>query len=218
MDRQTELDTQWHRGEFWDQRGVCSPKPMGHRPSRPQDQETCTMPHPSRSATFEALVNAYAADLYRYAYWLCSDAAQAEDLVQETFLRAWRALDSLQEEKAAKGWLMTILRRENARRFERVRLDSVPLDELDLERIAGFEDGSTGIEAWMLRNALEALAPEYREPLVLQVLWGYSCEEIGEMLELTAGAVMTRVFRARQKLKAALSGETASAQASTRRA
>ena len=65
---------------------------------------------------YEALVRAFHADIYRYAYWLVKDKAVAEDIVQETFLRAWRSLDSLKDEKAAKSWLITILRRENARR------------------------------------------------------------------------------------------------------
>lgn len=78
---------------------------------------------------YEALVRAYHKDLFRYAYWLCKDKSVAEDLVQETCLRAWKALDSLQDEKAAKSWLITILRRENARRFERKQLDLVDIDD-----------------------------------------------------------------------------------------
>ena len=75
-----------------------------------------------RQRKYEALVRAYHRDLYRYAYWLCKDPTISEDLVQETCLRAWKSLDSLQDEKAAKSWLITILRRENARRFERLRV------------------------------------------------------------------------------------------------
>ena len=75
----------------------------------------------TKQVRYEALVKALHADLFRYAYWLTHDKQVAEDLVQETFLRAWRALDSLKDEKAAKSWLITILRRENARRFERKR-------------------------------------------------------------------------------------------------
>lgn len=65
-----------------------------------------------RQRKYEALVRAYHRDLYRYAYWLCKDCSIAEDLVQETCLRAWKSLDSLLDEKAAKAWLITILRRE----------------------------------------------------------------------------------------------------------
>src|SRR5690606_37482125 len=78
---------------------------------------------------YEALVNELYQDVYRYAYWLCKNSALAEDLVQETFLRAWRSLDSLQNDKAAKAWLFTILRRENARLYERYRPDLVDIED-----------------------------------------------------------------------------------------
>ncbi|MGO2562437.1 MAG: sigma factor, partial [Pseudoalteromonas nigrifaciens] len=78
---------------------------------------------------YEALVHVYHKELYRFAYWLCRDPHIADDLVQETFLRAWRSLDSLLDQKAAKSWLLTILRRENARRFERKQFDYSDIED-----------------------------------------------------------------------------------------
>lgn len=161
---------------------------------------------PSRQDQFEALVNAYSTDLYRYAVWLCHDSTVAEDLVQETFLRAWKALDKLRDPGAAKSWLITILRRENARRFERLRLDSESLDQMDLDRIAGFDPGFGKAETLVLHRALRELPGEYREPLLLQVLGGFSARDIAGMIDSTPGAVNTRVFRARQMLRAAMDG------------
>lgn len=157
----------------------------------------------SKQTRFEALVKALSSDLYRYAAWLCRDRHRAEDLVQETFLRAWRSLDSLRDERAAKGWLITILRREHARGYERYRpeLDS----ELDVDNLAG-NSPELPAETLALRRAIAGLTPQYSEPLLLQVLGGYRCDEIAEMLDLSPGAVMTRLFRARQKLRAALAG------------
>ena len=158
-----------------------------------------------KQSRFTVLVNAYTDDLYRFAYWLCRDVNQAEDLVQETFTRAWSSLDSLRDEKAAKSWLFTTLRRENARRFERVQPKLV--DE-DLETIAETrQDHDTSTEAFILRKALKDLPEEYREPLLLQVIGGYSCNEIAEQLGLSRGAVMTRLFRAKQKLREVLIGD-----------
>src|SRR5512138_1132216 len=77
---------------------------------------------------FEALCVPHSADLSRFVYWLCHDRSLTEDVVQETLLRAWRSLDSLREEGAARGWLLTIARRELARVFERKK---VPLVELE---------------------------------------------------------------------------------------
>jgi len=100
----------------------------------------------------EHLVKAYSSWLYRYAYWLAGNKATAEDLVQETYLRAWRFLDSLKDEAAAMSWLTTILRRENARRFERKQFEysDVELDTLPSDR----EDFDTRPEILALRNAL----------------------------------------------------------------
>jgi RNA polymerase sigma-70 factor, ECF subfamily len=147
-------------------------------------------------ARFEKLVNAVSSDLYRYAFMLCRNKAMAEDLVQETFMRAWRFLDSLRDEKKAKSWLMTTLRREFARQFERYR---PPFADVELDQIAG-SDG-VNPEVWEVRRGLARLPDKYREVLVLQVIGGYSGAEMAEMLELPRATVNTRLFRARQQLR-----------------
>ena len=151
---------------------------------------------------FDELVTAYGKDLQRYALWLAGDRHTAEDLVQETLFRAWKSLNKLQNQKAAKGWLLTILRRENARRFERYqpRQSSVPPEDLSEKQVAY----DTSTDAFVLRQALDALADDYREPLLLQVVHGYSQKEIAEHLGITSAGVGTRLFRARQKLRQAL--------------
>ena len=159
-----------------------------------------------RQRQFEALTRAHAGDLYRFAYWLCGDDARAQDLVQETLLRAWRALDSLRDGAAAKPWLLTILRREHARGFERKRLDLSELDDNLTEDTAAVDPERAGSDA-QVRAAILQLEPKYREPLLMQVLGGFSCEEIAAELGCKPGAVMTQLFRARQKLRAALDGD-----------
>ncbi|MYM59841.1 sigma-70 family RNA polymerase sigma factor [Vibrio sp. OCN044] len=157
-----------------------------------------------RQRKYEALVRAYHRDLYRYAYWLCKDQSVAEDLVQETCLRAWKSLDSLQDEKAAKSWLITILRRENARRFERKQFDLVDID--DHANDAKVSDAPHHQTEWVQAQIMK-LEDEYREPLFLQVVGGFSGEEIGEILGLNKNTVMTRLFRARNQLKDMLDTE-----------
>lgn len=155
---------------------------------------------------FEQLVREWSADLYRFAYWLGRDKELAEDLVQETFARAWKSIDQLKEPKAAKSWLFTILRREHARKFER---KVIPIaEEHEPDTTAGKTSQDTSTEAFVLRRALDKLAPEYREPLILQVIGGYSMDEIAEQLNLSRGAVMTRLFRARSKLRGQLEEAT----------
>lgn len=149
---------------------------------------------------FEQLVSAYANDLYRYAFWLCKQQTMAEDLVQETFARAWKAIDSLNDEKAAKSWLITILRRENARQYEKKQPQWVEIEEEILQ--ADFhQEPLEKLEKEELHKQILTLPDEYKEPLILQVMWGYSGEEIAEQLDLKLATVNTRLFRARQLLK-----------------
>ncbi len=156
-----------------------------------------------RRFRFETLVKTWAEDVFRYAFWLCGDYDTAEDLVQETFTRAWKSLDQLRDDNVAKSWLFTIVKRENARRYERYQPE---IEALDPEQIAARGNYDTSTEAFVLRRALAKLPDEYREPLVLQVIGGYSIKEIAHQLSLSTGAVMTRVHRARQKLRDTLQG------------
>jgi RNA polymerase sigma-70 factor (ECF subfamily) len=154
---------------------------------------------------YEALVRALHADIFRYAVWLIKDKAIAEDVVQETFLRAWKSLDSLQDEAAAKSWLITILRRENARRFERKQFDTVDIDDVSIaDDVAHSEDTMQQRE---IRKAIASLSEEYREPLTLQIIMGFSGDEIAAQLDLNKNTVMTRLFRARNQLKEILTSQ-----------
>lgn len=157
----------------------------------------------SRQRQFDALVRAHNGDLFRYAYWLCGDSSLAQDLTQEAFLRAWRSLDALREPDAAKAWLITILRREHARLYERKRLETTDIGELELDDRDSLTPEQLGEDS-IVRAAMSQLEPKYREPLLLQVLGGFSCDEIARELGLGAAAVMTQLFRARQKLKSLL--------------
>lgn len=155
---------------------------------------------------FDALAKLHWQDLYRYAYRLAGDRHIAEDLVQESLLRAWKSLHRLKEPGAVKGWLKTIVRRENARRFERIqpKTSEMPTEEIGAAR----KEYDTSTEAFVLRRAIAALPADYREPLILQVLHGYSQQEIADRLGLSSAGVGTRLFRARQKLREAI-GEMA---------
>ncbi len=158
-----------------------------------------------RRARFQQLCQTLRPDLLRFAFWLSRDRALAEDVVQETMLRAWKAQDSLLDENAAKPWFLTIIRREFARTFERKRLPTVDIDELvraEQPSLAAAEENDLA----ELRAAIFKLPDEYREPLVLQALMGYTTAEISREMNLSEAAVLTRLFRARNQLRA-LCGE-----------
>jgi len=151
-------------------------------------------------SAFARLCDEVRPDLYRFAFWLARDREVAEDVVQEALLRAWRSRESLAGTASFKPWLLAIVRREHARLYERKRFETVPVDEL-----VGSESPELAVaeeqETMDVRRAILALEDDYREPLVLQVLMGYSTGEIAEQLGLTQGAVLTRLFRARHKLR-----------------
>jgi RNA polymerase sigma-70 factor (ECF subfamily) len=157
-------------------------------------------------ADFDRLVSALSPELFRFAMGLSQHRDTAEDLVQETFLRAWRSRAKLRDVKAARAWLYTILRNEHARLYERQRPDV--RDPFELPEISAW-GYDTSTEAFALRRALAGLGPEYRDPLLLQVIGGFSCGEIGAMLELKTNTVLTRLFRARKLMREQLAGDTA---------
>lgn len=153
-----------------------------------------------RRQRFDRVVTVFHAVLYRYAAWLCRDPGIAEVVLQESLLRAWKSLDALREDGAAKQWLLTIVRRENARYFERKKLDMVDIDDLSPSQAAMIAD-SGDPELDEIREAIYRLDDDYREPLLLQVLMGYSTKEIADLMGIKTGAVLTRLHRARLKLK-----------------
>jgi RNA polymerase sigma-70 factor (ECF subfamily) len=151
-----------------------------------------------KSTLYETLVRAYAPELFRFAYWLCRDRATAEDLVQETCLRAWKHWSSLDDTQVAKQWLFTILRREHARLYERKTPERVWVeDEEALEALAGHAE----MPPLEVREALAMLPESYRVPLLMQVLGGFAVAEIAAALDITEDAALARVSRARRKMR-----------------
>lgn len=144
---------------------------------------------------FEELVREHAVALFRYAYWLCRNRQQAEDVVQEALLRGWRAFPRLREQAAARAWLFSIVRNEHYRAMGRNPPLAENIDELE---IAEEHNAPTDLE---MRQALTKLPASYAEPLALQVLGGFSCAEIAHMIGTSEGATMTRLTRARQALR-----------------
>ncbi len=150
---------------------------------------------------FDRLVAPWRDDLFRYAFWLSRDPDLAQDVVQDALVRAWRSIDSLRDENSVKTWLLTIVRREHARFYERKRLETKDIDDLSMAESALIAVGhDTDVDD--MRRALFNLEEDYREPLVLQVLLGFSTQEIADLLAIKPGAVLTRLHRARKKLVA----------------
>ncbi len=149
--------------------------------------------------------------VYRMARRLAHDNAEAEDLVQDTFVRAFRAFDRFElREFGVKPWLFKILHNTFYTHRGRNRRQPILLDDVSFDQFAG-ESGAAseaeGIENidWdaideELKEAVEALQPEYRLVLLLWSFEDLSYKEIADVCDCPVGTVMSRLYRARQQL------------------
>jgi RNA polymerase sigma-70 factor (ECF subfamily) len=154
------------------------------------------------------LVHAHAADLYRFAYRLTGRTELGQDLVQETFLEAWRSIDQQKNPETARAWLFSILRHRWAHlcRDAARRIQARPAAH-------GFADypstaatvADAMAEEEILRNALDTLDPRFKEALLMVFMQGLSCKQAASELGVPLGTVLSRVSRARQALRQALS-------------
>ena len=167
------------------------------------------MDEPDCSANFSDAALEHVDGLYRYAWALTRDQADAEDLVQETYLRAVKAHTQLLPDTNLKKWLFVIMRNAwlNQLRHNRSGPRFVALDGMDAPRqkdpLVLF---LRKVEREEIRDAINALPEMYREIIVLRDIEGFSYQEIADLLECPAGTVMSRLGRARQKLRQSLSG------------
>jgi RNA polymerase sigma-70 factor (ECF subfamily) len=151
--------------------------------------------------------------LYRVALRLTGDPAQAEDLVQDTMLKAYRSWRQYRPGTNAKGWLLTILRNTFINAYRRRKLEPVAMDLEAIEPHALYRavesadpEGSFfgRLVDEKVLEAVDALPSDFREVLVLSDIEGMPYAEIAAALELPVGTVKSRLFRARRLLQAQL--------------
>ena len=149
----------------------------------------------ARQEEFERLAMPHVSSLLRVARRLSRDPAAAEDLVQETMLRAWRALHQFQPGTNARAWLFRILFHQFYSQGRKLRT-AHQAGPMPVPR------SHTGIaEAAEVNEALEALTPDHRAVLLLAVVEGFTCQEIAGILAIPMGTAMSRLSRARQALR-----------------
>lgn len=166
----------------------------------------------ARDREFEAHALPLLPVIARLAFVLTRDESDADDLVQETFLRAYRYWGSFQPGTDCRKWLGTICRNLfcDARRRER---DELPLDDPAVEsaaaadvheaaRAVGLGDMYTALDlAPAIERAIAMLDPAFRDAVVLSDVEGYSYEEIAETLAIPVGTVRSRLYRGRRRLQ-----------------
>lgn len=161
-----------------------------------------------RDAAFERWVVPELAGLYHVALAITRDHAEAEDLVQDSLIRAYRGLDSF-DGTSPRPWLLTILRNTNVNRHRKRR----PGLLADPERIEDHRDSGPGPEAQVLaavfdskvEAALETLSAEQQTAIELVDMAGLSYQEAAEVIGVPVGTVMSRLHRGRRRIKRKLS-------------
>jgi RNA polymerase sigma-70 factor, ECF subfamily len=174
-----------------------------------------------RAATreeFERQALPFLDSLYNTAYRLARNAQDAEDLVQETYLRAYRSFDQFEPGTNLKAWLFRILKNTFINEYRKRRAvppqeDFAGLEEsfesrVDSDRIAKIRNPEEeALERSMdegVQRALDALPEDYRMAILLADLEGFSYKEIAEILEVPIGTVMSRLYRGRKMLETQL--------------
>jgi RNA polymerase sigma-70 factor (ECF subfamily) len=163
------------------------------------------------AATFEDLALPLFDQLYNFAHWLAQDSSEAEDLVQETYVKALRGFSSFQVGTNFRAWIFRILR--NAFLTSRTGLKTkVALEDDSVETIASASPTPEELlveqaNREMVQAALSELSVPYREILLLCEVEEMSYEEIAQVLGIPAGTVMSRLHRARKALRANLLGK-----------
>jgi len=189
-------------------RNASSPYRMGERVSG-EDAK----------ARFASVVMPHLADAYALARWLTGDRADAEDVVQEACLRAFRGIDAYSGGKA-RAWVLTIVRHTAYSWLAKHRRPVlVAVDDLEAVERAQSQPGKTApdatrvtpeteliakADAARLETAIAALPSAFRETLVLRDIQGLDYREIAEVTEVPIGTVMSRLARARQRLIASM--------------
>src|SRR5918994_6625193 len=153
------------------------------------------------SREIDDLYRAHVAEVYRYAFAVLGNHADAEDVTQTTFLNAYRALEQGVKPRKPSNWLLTIASNAIKQRFrqEQARPRQVQLDERIPHSPAG-DDDDEGPSVGELLTALSKIPPQQRQAIVLREFEGRSYAEIAEILGVTTSALETLLFRARRSL------------------
>jgi RNA polymerase sigma-70 factor (ECF subfamily) len=160
---------------------------------------------PARRAGFEATFLPHLPTAYNLARWLTRDGHDAEDVVQEAYLRAFRSYEGFRGGDG-RAWFLAVVRNTCLTWLRRNRppAATVRFDEAVHAVPADAPAPPEGAEA--LRRALESLPPEFREAVVLRELEGLSYKEVAAVTGVPIGTVMSRLSRGRGLLRQAMTG------------
>ncbi len=174
------------------------------------DQDLIELTRSGESSAFDLLVRRYQDRLVHSLEHVLSSREDALDIAQQAFLLAWKKLASYRGESSFYSWLYRIAVNAAASHFRRPVVSAGSLDQLHDVRGIELPDRrvATGPgqsleqeeEIQRVRQALQQVSEEFRQPLILREIEGFSYEQISEILGIPSGTVRSRIFRARQEL------------------
>lgn len=181
----------------------------GVAPLEASDTELLAAARTGDGDAFHKLVDRYANDLFRVALSLTRNRDDAEDVLQETFLGAYRGLTSFAGRSSVKTWLIQILTRQAAKSWNRNKngRNTLSLDQAQLSPDAGGRtlqsDASTrsAEQRIDLMHVLQCMSPAHREVLVLREMRGLSYDEMARVLDVPRGTIESRLSRARAEFR-----------------
>ena len=176
-------------------RGVQEPEP-----------ETIGRAQAGDLRAFESLVRAYQSDVWRFAYHLTRNASMAEDVTQEAFFRAYRAIGSYRGTARFSSWLLRIVRNCAIDAYRKTRKESVMSaeDQATGGNLSSVVDPPDSVERTRINEAIRHLPMPLREPFVVIEILGFTYEEASAILETRIGTIKSRMHRARAALMVAL--------------
>jgi RNA polymerase sigma-70 factor (ECF subfamily) len=182
------------------------PAKDGGGASRLQDHELWKRVRQGDERAFEQVVERYGPELFRVAYSLVGNAADAEDVVQEALAGAIKGAAGFRGDASIRTWLTQILVRQ-AYRLRRSRKPALSIHAVEEE--VEVKGGESAVESRIdVMAALEKLTPEHRDVVVLREIEGLSYEEMAAALQVPRGTVESRLHRARMELRKVLGEDT----------
>lgn len=185
-----------------------SPAPTASTGVELPDALLCARAVAGDQYAFQALIRRHAPAMRSYAIRLTGSTADADDVLQETFIQAWRKLDTLEDAAKVRSWLMTLTSRK-AIDLIRTRKPNVPIDavaETHAKEQTPEQSAITGSEIGALAKALKTLPKQSQEIWVMREVGGSSYQEIAELLDISPASVRGKLARARIKLVQEMEG------------